>query len=76
MFFLPGPYLTLSLDCDHFVRLHEAPSYGDSSQTGTLDIRKKLWYSSLIFRSLERGRVQLSSIGMPQHGVGKHITLA
>jgi hypothetical protein len=38
-----------------FVRLWETPSCGDSSQTGILDIRKKLWHSSWARWSLERG---------------------
>jgi hypothetical protein len=37
--------------------------------------KEEPWYSSLIFGSLERGQVQPSSIGTPQHGVGKHIML-
>jgi hypothetical protein len=37
--------------------------------------KEEPWYSSLIFGSLERGQVQPSSIGTPQHEVGKHIML-
>ena len=37
--------------------------------------KEEMWYSSLIFGSLEMGWVQPSSIGTPQRGLGKHVTL-
>jgi hypothetical protein len=37
--------------------------------------KEEPWYTSFISGSLERGWVQPSSIGMPQRGVCKHITL-
>jgi hypothetical protein len=40
-----------------------------------LEIRKRTMVLKLIIGSLERGRVQPSSIGTPEHGVGKNFTL-
>jgi hypothetical protein len=65
-----SPSLSLSFDCDDFVRLREAPS-----SNRNFWYKEEPWYSSLLFGSLETGRVQPSSIGTPPHGVGKHITL-
>jgi hypothetical protein len=57
--------LTLSVDWDHCVRLRETPNLWRFITNEILRYKEELWYSSLIFGSLERGWVQPSSIGTP-----------
>jgi hypothetical protein len=69
--------LQLSLLCvllfEMICKAWETPKCGDSSQRDIVEIKGTVVFK-LIFRSLERGWVQPSSIGTPQHGVGKYST--
>jgi hypothetical protein len=61
--------LSLSSNC---VRLQETPSCGNPCKRKSI---RKIYGLKLIIRSLEKGWMQLSSFGTPQHGVVKHLRL-
>jgi hypothetical protein len=62
--------LTPMLIQDLMCKVWETPKYGDSSQGDKLEIKRTVVFKWII-GSLERGWVQPSSLGMPQHGLGK-----
>jgi hypothetical protein len=62
--------LTLVLIRDLLCKAWETPKCGDSSQCNIIEIKRTMVFK-LIIGSLERRWVQPSSIGTPQHGVGK-----
>jgi hypothetical protein len=65
--------LTLVFIWDHLCKAWETPKCRDSSQWYIIEI-KRIVVFNLIFRSLERGWVQPSSIGTPQRGIGMYST--